>query len=116
MYYIIYDNEYPMAAFMSYDDVIGMAQDILGPDKDVADIGINPLSIPAAIAVKPENSRQMMKAAKSVLEDHWGLFEYYPYDEPGEFIWYATEHNLLDQATGLIKLHDPEFARIELGN
>lgn len=115
MYYIIYDNKWPMCAAMSYDDIIGMAEDILGPHKEIADIGINPLSVPGAIAVKPQNDAQMLLAAKTVLEDHWGLFEYYPEHEPGEFMWYATEYGIEEQAEALLRLHDPEFANDEFG-
>jgi hypothetical protein len=112
MYYIIYDNQYPMAAFMSYNDIIGMAEDILGAHETLKERGYSPFP---GLCHQPETPAQYLKAAQEVLEEHWGLFQYHPYDEAGEFIWYATEHNILDQATALIKLHDPEFARIELG-
>jgi len=112
MYYIIYDSEYPMAAFMSYDDIIGMAQDILGPNETLESRGFTPFP---GLCYQPQNPHEFLKAAREALQDHWGLFQYYPYDEAAEFIWYATEYNILDQAVDLIKLHDPEYARIELG-
>jgi hypothetical protein len=115
MYYIIYDNEYPMCAAMSYDDIIGMAEDVLGQDKYLADVGINPLVIPGAIAVKPSNDAQMLLAAKTVLEEHWGFFGYYSEQDLGDFLWYATEYDIEEQAKALIRLHDPEFANAEFG-
>jgi hypothetical protein len=63
----------------------------------------------------PQDDAEYLQAAQEVLEQHWGLFEYNSEYDVGEFVWYATKYDILDQAVALVKQHDPEFARIELG-
>lgn len=109
--YIIYDQDYPMCAHMTAAEVIAMAEDVLHP-KTLQDHGFAPYP---GLCHRPENDEDMLTAATQVLTQHWGLFEYYSQQDTGEFIWWATERNLDYQALALVRLHDPEFARIEFG-
>lgn len=111
MYYIIYDRDYPMTAFMSHADIVGMAEDVLFP-RTLKEEGFAPY---AGLCCEPNGPKEMLMAAQQVLERHWGLFEYFPYDEAGEFVWHASEHGIEDQAKSLVKLHDPELAASEWG-
>lgn len=109
--YIIYDNEYPMCAYMSAQDIVGMAEDVIFPES-LKEYGYSPAP---GLAAQPNGEAQMLMAAQQVLEEHWGLFMYFADGDSADFVWYATEHNIEHQAKALIKLHDPELAAIEWG-
>ena len=110
MYYVIYDNEYTMAGYMSYKDIVGYAEDVCG--KSLKEIGYTPFP---GIVSEPQCESEYLMAARDVLDEHWGLFKYFPPSDTGEFLWEAAEHGIEEQAIKLVKQHDPEYARIEFG-
>ena len=112
MYYIIYDQNYPMTAFMSYTDIIGMAEDIIGNQKTLKEVGYSPSP---GLCYEPNTPDEYLKAAQQVLEEEWGLYMVFPFDESGEFVWYAAEQGIEEQAINLVATHDPELAKIEYG-
>ena len=112
MYYIIYDRDYPMTAFMSYDDIIGMAEDVIGNQTTLKEVGFAPFP---GLRHEPQTKQEYLQAAQQVLEREWGLYMVFPYEEASEFVWYAAENGIEEQGIALVAKHDPELAKIEYG-